>query len=163
MRSRRAPASGRRGVQQPASLRELPGRYFRAAAIPTMAAGVVIVALAWFTHGGSGAWGAALGVVLVLAFFGIDLLVMRLSATWDPVAAFGAVMMEYLGKIIALAILLVALAGQAEPQRLSTRWLGIGLATACVSFLTALVVAHLRVPTFVIEPESTVPERDAAT
>ena len=150
-------------MQQPASLRELPGRYFRAAAIPTVAAGVITTVLAGLTDGGSAAWGAALGVVLVLAFFGIDLLAMRVTASWDPAAAFGVVMVEYLGKIIALAILLVVLTGQSDPQQLSTRWLGIGLAVACVVFLTALVVAYLRIPTFVIEPESPATERDAST
>jgi len=151
------------GVQHPASLRELPGRYFRAAAIPTVLAGVLTTVLAGLGDGSSAAWGAALGVVLVLVFFGIDLLAMRVTANWEPTAAFGVVMMEYLGKIIALAILLVALTGQSEPQQLSTRWVGIGLAVAAVVFLTALVVAYLRVPTFVIDPESSRTERDAAT
>ena len=151
------------GVQHPASLRELPGRYFRGAAIPTVVAGVVLTVVAWVADGGSAAWGAALGTVLVLIFFGIDLLAMRVTAHWEPTAAFGVVMAEYLGKIIALAILLVVLSGQGEPQQLSTRWVGIGLAVAGVVFLTALVVAYLRVPTFVVEPESPGPERDIAT
>jgi ATP synthase protein I len=151
------------GVQRPASLRELPGLYFRGAAIPTVAAGVITAVLAGLADGGAAAWGAALGVVLVLVFFGIDLLAMRVTANWEPTTTFGVVMVEYLGKIIALAILLVALSGQSEPQHVSTRWLGIGLAVGCVVFLSALVVAYLRVPTFVIEPESAAAKRDAAT
>lgn len=151
------------GVQHPASLRELPGRYFRGAAIPTAAVGVVTTVLAGLADGGPAVLGAGLGVVVVLGFFGIDLLAMRMSANWDPVAAFGVVMSEYLGKIIALAILFAALAGQSEPQQVSTRWVGIGLAVSGVVFLTALVVAYLRVPTFVIEPESPEEDRDIAT
>ena len=152
-----------RGPRQPVGLRELPGQYFRWAAIPTALIGVVVVGAAAVSDGRSAALGASLGLVLVLAFFGLDLLAMRLSSRWDPVATFGLVMMEYLGKIIALAILFVGLMNQATPQQISTRWVGIGLATAAVVFLAGLTLAYVKVPTFVVEPESLGGQRDIET
>ena len=149
--------------RRPVPARELPGVYFRRASAPTVAAGVLTVAWAALVDGAAAAVGAGLGVLLVLAFFGIDLLVMRLSSHWDPIGTFGLVMAEYLGKIIALAVLFVALVNQTVPQQISTRWVGIGLAVAGVVFLAALVVAYLAVPTFVVEPESPDENRDIGT
>lgn len=145
--------------QQPASLHELPGRYFRRAAPPTVVTGVVVTGLAAWVGGGAAAAGAVLGSVILLGFFGTDLLAMRMSAQWEPIATFGVVMIEYIGKIVVLALVFMLLAGQPEPQQVSTRWLGIALAASGVVFLVGLVVAYLTVPTFVIEPEQ--PESSA--
>ena len=96
-----------------------------------------------------------LGGVVVLVFFGIDLLAMRVSAGWDPAATFLLVMVEYLGKIIGLAVLFAALR---EQDTLPLRPVGIGIAVAATVFLAALVVAYLRIPTFVVEPTDPDPD-----
>ncbi|MEO8106639.1 MAG: hypothetical protein ABI720_04915 [Actinomycetes bacterium] len=138
-----------RSGQRPASLRELPGRYFWRATWPTVVATAVAAMVALASEGGPAAAGAVAGGAIVLAFFGIDLLVMRLTAGWDPSATFMVVMLEYLGKIIALAIALVALRGQ---ETIDPHWVGIGVGIATTVFLAALVIAYLRIPTFVVEP-----------
>ncbi len=144
---------------RPASLRELPGRYFWRAAWPTLAAGFVAAVLAQVTEGVAASAGVVVGAAIVLAFFGLDLLVMRITAGWDPATTFLVVMLEYLGKIIALAVALVALRGQAA---VDSWWVGIGVAVAAVVFLAALVVAYLRIPTFVVEPADTGLQRNDA-
>jgi ATP synthase protein I len=138
-----------RSPQVPATLRELPRRYFGRAAWPTLVATAATAAAAQVAVGGAAAAGALVGGAIVLIFFGLDLLVMRMTAGWDPAATFMVVMLEYLGKIIALAIVLVGLGGQ---QAVDPRWVGIGVAIAATVFLGALVVAYLRIPTFVVEP-----------
>jgi ATP synthase protein I len=139
--------------QRPATLRQLPGLYFRRAALPAVAVTVGSSGVAWAVDGAAAAWGAALGGLVVLLFFGIDLLAMRVTAGWDPTLTFLLVMVEYLIKIVALALLFLVLRG-ADPPAVEPRWVGIGLAVAGVAFLTGLVVAYLRVPTFVVDPEA---------
>jgi ATP synthase protein I len=142
---------------RPASLRELPGRYFWRAAWPTLVATTAGAAVAQASEGGAAAAGALVGGVIVLVFFGLDLLVMRMTAGWDPAATFMIVMLEYVGKIIALAILLV---GLREQEAIDPRWVGIGVAIATTVFLVALVIAYLRIPTFVVEPAVETPEKE---
>jgi ATP synthase protein I len=142
---------------RPAALRELPGRYFWRAAWPTVVVVVAAATLAQLTEGVPASAGVAVGGVIVLAFFGLDLLVMRITSGWDPAATFLVVMLEYLGKIIALAFVLAAIRAQ---DTVEGRWVGIGVAVAAVVFLGALVVAYLRIPTFLVEPADATPHVD---
>lgn len=138
------------GPTRPVSSRELPRRYFTWAAVPTVIATSVTAVAALLLHGGVEAVAVLLGGAVVLAFFGIDLLAMRVSAGWDPAATFLLVMVEYFVKIVALAFLFLGLRAQ---DRIPDDWVGIGLAVAATVFLAALVTAYLRIPTFVVEPE----------
>lgn len=142
--------AGPRPSGRPRTSHELPGTYFRWAATPTVAAVGVAALATWPTVGGAEAAAVVLGGTVVLVFFGIDLLAMRVTASWEPTATFLLVMVEYLVKIIALAVLFAAIRGQ---DAVPGRWVGIGIAVAGTVFLAALVVAHLRIPTFVVEPD----------
>lgn len=142
--------------QRSASLHELPGRYFWRATWPTLIATAAGAALAQAFDGGAAAAGTLVGGAIVVIFFGLDLLVMRMTAGWDPAMTFMVVMLEYLGKIVALAIVLVGLRGQED---IDPRWVGIGVAIDATVFLTALVIAHLRIPTFVVEPTAETPTK----
>lgn len=144
--------------QRPAALRELPGRYFWRAAWPTAIATVLTAAIA-LTSGAAEAVGALVGGAIVLIFFGLDLLVMRITTGWEPGTTFMVVMLEYLGKIIALAVVLVALGQQ---EAIDERWVGIGVGVGATVFLVALVIAYLRIPTFVVEPTAETPPTDGA-
>ncbi len=144
-------------TQRPAALRELPGRYFWRAAWPTLVAIAVAVVPAQVTDGAGASAGVVVGGAIVLAFFGLDLLVMRITTGWEPATTFLVVMFEYLGKIIALAVALAALRGQ---DAVDSWWVGIGVAVSAVVFLVALVVAYLRIPTFVVEPADPGPPRN---
>jgi ATP synthase protein I len=113
------------------------------------ATGVAAV-VALFAQAGPEALGIVVGGLVVLVFFGIDLLAMRVSANWEPTSTFLLVMLEYLAKIIALAVLFAAVRGQ---DTLPGRSVGIGIGIAATVFLAALVAAYLKIPTFVIEPD----------
>lgn len=129
---------------------ELPGLYFRWAAVPTVVVTGVAALVALLSQGGAEAVGVLLGGLVVLIFFGIDLLAMRVSARWEPTTTFLLVMVEYLAKIISLAVLFAAIRGQ---DALPGRSVGIGIGVAATVFLAALVAAYLKIPTFVVEPE----------
>lgn len=144
----------------PASLRELPGRYFRRAAWPTVVAVGGLAAYSQVTSGAAQAVAVLIGGAMVIGFFGVDLLAMRVSARWDPAATFLLVMVEYLVKIVLLAIALVAIGQQ---DAVEGRWVGISIGVAATVFLAALVVAYLRVPTFVVDPQDSGPPAAGGT
>jgi ATP synthase protein I len=140
----------------PPTPRELPGVYYWRAAGPTAlvtAAGILVAAVAGDR---ADALGVLVGGVIVLVFFGVDVLTLMLSAEFDPAVTFLLVMTEYLTKILVLAVVLVALSGQ---DAVDGRAVAITVGTCTVVFLTFLVIAHVRVPTFAVEPER--PEDDA--
>jgi hypothetical protein len=118
--------------------------------VPTGVATVAAAGVALAVQGGAEAIAVAVGGAVVLIFFGIDLLAMRVSAGWEPAVTFMLVMVEYLAKIIALAVFFAAVRGQ---DALPGRSVGIGLAVAGTVFLVALVTAYLKIPTFVVEPD----------
>ncbi|MCZ3386431.1 MAG: hypothetical protein LH630_05580, partial [Actinomycetia bacterium] len=101
--------------------------------------------------GGPEAIGFALGGLIVLAFFGVDVVALRMSARWDPATTFLLVMVEYITKIVLLGVLLLVLSEQDAINGESVA-LAVGLTT--VVFLAFLVVAHVQVPTFVVEPSA---------
>lgn len=101
--------------------------------------------------------GFLVGGLIVLAFFGVDVLALVISRDWDPAVTFLLVMIEYFTKIVVLGLILVALSNQEAVDGRSVA-LAVGLAT--VVFLTFLVIAHVRVPTFVVEPPA--PSEDAS-
>jgi ATP synthase protein I len=67
---------------------------------------VAAVAQGWF-----GFWGAAIGVAMVLVFFGVDVVVLRATRYTPPVQVLPVVAMVYMLKITLLAIFLVTLRG----------------------------------------------------
>lgn len=83
---------------------------FRGAAIPTAITGLLAVAAALLLGRGiGGAIAAALGCLVVIGFFGMSLLVMRWTADSHPANAFGAAMVSYTIKIVALGLTFVVL------------------------------------------------------
>jgi len=93
--------------------------------------------------------GVLVGGVIVLVFFGVDVVTLMVSAGLDPTVTFLLVMTEYLTKIMVLALVLVALSGQ---DVVDGRAVAIAVGVGTVVFLTFLVIAHVRVPTLVVEP-----------
>jgi ATP synthase protein I len=141
----------------PPSVRELPAVYYRRAALPTGLVTIGGTALAALIGGRPEAVGFLVGGLIVLAFFGVDVLALVISREWDPAVTFLLVMIEYFTKIVVLGLILVALSDQEAVDGRSVA-LAVGLAT--VVFLTFLVIAHVRVPTFVVEPPA--PPEDAS-
>lgn len=135
----------------PPGLRELPAVYYRRAAAPTAGLtvlGTTMGALGW---GRAEALGVLVGGVIVLVFFGVDVLALVVSADWDPAIVFLLVMIEYVTKIVVLGLILIAVADQ---DVVNGRALALSVGLNTVVFLTFLVTAHIRVPTFVVDPTS---------
>ncbi len=77
----------------------------RGALRPTLMVGVVAVVVAAFS-GGTAAWSAALGAVLVLGFFTASLLVMKRTAHLPPTTVMAVVMITYTVKVVVLGVVL---------------------------------------------------------
>lgn len=84
----------------------------RGAFYPTVAVGPVAVLVAALASGGRAALGAALGFVVAIAFFALGLLVMRrLQSASDPLRLLASAMAVFLGQMIFLLLVIVALQG----------------------------------------------------
>ncbi|MCU0296334.1 MAG: hypothetical protein MUD05_09815 [Candidatus Nanopelagicales bacterium] len=138
--------------------RELPGVYYRRAAGPTAVAVAIGVLVAAVAGDRTDALGVLVGGAIVLVFFGVDVVTLMLSADLDPAVTFLMVMTEYLTKILVLGVLLVALSGQ---DAVDGEALALTVGVGTVVFLTFLVIAHVRVPTFVVEPNRPPGDGDA--
>lgn len=134
------------GVVPPAAV---AGTLLRRAAGPTVAALVVCWVVGVVVSGWPGLLGAAVGTVVVGVFFGIDLLVMRLTVRLDPVVTFGVVMTEYLAKVIGLALFLAAFR---DTTAFDTRVMAATLAVGTVVFLASATVAFARMRMYSTDP-----------
>lgn len=131
------------------SRRELPVVYYRRAALPTAAIVVAGTLLAAILEDRSQALGIVVGGLIVLVFFGVDVVALRMSSSWDPAVIFLLVMIVYFSKIVVLGLMLAPLRSQ---DVVSIEALGLSVGLGTFVFLTFLVVAHVQVPTFVVEP-----------
>jgi ATP synthase protein I len=95
----------------PAQVRAHNAALVRRGLLVVLAGGVVALVLSGVLAGADGLLGAAAALVLVVLFFGSDVLLMRWTAPMDPVIVMGIVVMTYLLKLTLLAILLVSLRG----------------------------------------------------
>jgi ATP synthase protein I len=78
----------------------------RGSLLPTLVAALLCVAVA-VPAGSRAVAGAAFGAALVVAFFSVGLLVMRRTARLDPDAVMAVVMLTYVLKVAALAVVLL--------------------------------------------------------
>ncbi|GAA2721562.1 hypothetical protein [Actinocorallia aurantiaca] len=84
-------------------------RILRGAAIPTLLAGAVALAVGGLLAGAQGAVGAALGTVVVVVFFGISILAVSYSARVNPQMLMPVAMFTYLVKVFAMLGLIALL------------------------------------------------------
>ncbi|PRY01784.1 hypothetical protein [Allonocardiopsis opalescens] len=86
-------------------------RILRGAAIPTVIAGALAAAAAFFMAGTHGLYGALAGIVLVMVFFPLGLLAVSYVARINPQLMMAGALGSYLLKVLVLGVLLVALRG----------------------------------------------------
>jgi ATP synthase protein I len=89
-------------------MQALDARLLRGAAVPTAVAGAIAVVLCSVLLGLKGFTGALIGSVIVLAFFSATIIVLSRVAQKQPQMLFGYAMLTYLGKILVLAVLMIA-------------------------------------------------------
>lgn len=83
-------------------------RLLKGAVIPTVVVGLVVVAVAALMAGGEGALGAAIGVVVVCAFFTGGIVAVSYAGRISPMAMMSAAVVGYAVKILLIMALLKA-------------------------------------------------------
>jgi ATP synthase protein I len=86
-------------------------RLVRRSLVALVASAVVAVVVATALAGLDGFVGAAVGSALVVAFYGVDLVMLRSTREWPPMSVLAVVAMVFTLKITLLAVFLVALRG----------------------------------------------------
>lgn len=138
-------ARSRRGPVEPGAW---PAALFGFAAVPTVVVLVGCVVGSALVAGAPGARGAAIGAAVVVGFFGVDLLLARLTTELDPAVTFLAFLGEYAFKIVLLGLLLL---GLRDRTGFSATALGVTVGVGTMTWVVALVVAATRVRTFTLD------------
>jgi len=89
-------------------MQAIDARLLRGAAVPTAVAGAIAVVLCTVLVGTKGLVGAVLGTVIVLAFFSVTIVIISKVAQKQPQLLLGYAMLTYMGKVIFLAVLMIA-------------------------------------------------------
>jgi len=136
------------GRREPVEPGRVPYFLFRKAAGPAVVAGVgcVVVAAVW--AGAGGALGALVGAVVVLVFYGSDLVVLRIAERKEPASLMPLMMTEYLIKVVLLAFFFVVIW---NTTAFSVRAMASTVAVATVVWVTALAISAARVATFSVD------------
>jgi ATP synthase protein I len=121
---------------------------FGYAARPTLLVLAGCLVLATLLAGSEGLVGAAIGALVVVAFFGVDLVVARLTTQLSPVVTFLAFLGEYALKVVWLALLLV---GLRDRDGYDPQVLGLTIGAGSVTWAAGLVVGSLRIRSFTLE------------
>lgn len=124
-------------------------RLVRRSVLALVVAGSGCLVVGGVSQGASGLVGALIGVVLVVAFFGIDLVVLRATRYTPPIQVLAVVAMVYLFKITMLAVFLVALRGT-EAFSIEAFGASVIVLTFVALVAATVLVARRQVP--LIEP-----------
>ncbi len=103
-------------------------RMLRGAAIPTSVVGVGAVLIGLLAAGAKGALAAALGSVVVIAFFSISALVVSWAARYSAQTMMLAALASYMVKILAVMLLVTTMDGVSIWDTRVFGWTVIGLA-----------------------------------
>jgi ATP synthase protein I len=122
---------------------------FARAARPAALVAVLAVVGVTIASGWSGLVGGAIGVLLVLVFFGVDLVVIALSRSWSPQVLTAAILGEYVIKIVVLAAFVWWLDTHTT---VDLHALAITVVVTTVAWVIALTVVAFRARSFTIDP-----------
>jgi xanthine/uracil permease len=120
----------------------------RGSLLPTLVAAVVCIAIA-VPAGAAAVAGAAFGSALVVVFFSIGLVVMRRTARLNPDAVMGVVMLTYVLKVAALAVVLVLFR---DASWLDPRYFALGALGCTFVWLGFEMRAFTRLRVLVTDP-----------
>jgi len=125
-------------------------RIIRGAAVPTAVVAVPLVVIAGLLEGAKGAVGAALGVILVAAFFTAGVVVLGWAAKINPVAMMNVAIATYVVKALALLLVLVSLG---DTTLFDRRAFGLSILVAAVVWMAGEVWAFSRLKILYVEPD----------
>src|SRR5689334_22237355 len=129
-------------------------RILRGAVIPTGLAGLAAIVVSLVAAGSQGAFGALVGLVVVLAFFGISLLAISYSARVSPQILMPVAMGTYLFKIFAMLGLVVLLR---DAIWMNGRAFGLTVVLCTFVWLIFEVRTFLRTKMLYVDPVSSGP------
>lgn len=123
----------------------------RRSALLTAPVALLMIVLGEILGGTKGLLGAALGVVLVIAFFGISVLVVGRAAKVSPQAMMVAAIATYLGKILVLLFLV----GQFQDSTaFNPRLFGLTAIVCVLAYSAAQMIWSIRLKMLYVEPDS---------
>ncbi|MFF3308976.1 hypothetical protein [Streptomyces sp. NPDC002952] len=125
-------------------------------AVPTAAAGVLVVAVSGAVAGGQGALGAAIGTVLAILFMGIGLYVLQWTAKTLPQLFQAMGLMLYVAQLL---LLLIFVALFKDTSLFNPKAFAVGLVVATVVWMAAQARAHMKAKIFYIDPDSAKSEK----
>ncbi|MFF8232790.1 hypothetical protein [Streptomyces caelestis] len=129
-------------------------------AVPTAAAGVVVVAVSGVVAGGKGAIGAAVGTVLAILFMGVGLFVLQWTAKTLPQLFQAMGLMLYVAQLL---LLLIFVALFKDTSLFNAKAFALGLVIATVVWMAAQARAHMKAKIFYIDPDSAKSEKPEKT
>jgi ATP synthase protein I len=111
---------------------------------------LLMIVLGAILGGTKGLLGAALGVALVIVFFGISVLVVGRAAKISPQAMMAAAVGTYLVKILVLIILVGAFQNSTA---FNGRFFGLTVIVCVITYSAAQVVSSMRLKMLYVEPD----------
>ena len=120
----------------------------RGSLLPTLVAALVCLAIA-VPAGSAAVAGVAFGAGLVVVFFSIGLVVMRRTASLNPDAVMGVVMLTYVLKVAALGVVLVLFK---DASWLDPRYFALGALGCTFVWLGFEMRAFTRLRVLVVDP-----------
>lgn len=132
-------------------MQEQDASILRGAAVPTALVGVLLVVVFSVVSGMEGFLGALIGVLVVMAFFGLSLLVTSKASRHGPTVLMAAALITYVVKIVLLGVLLVTLR---NTDWFSFRAFGLSILVALVVWLSGQVRAFTKYKMLYVEPGS---------
>jgi ATP synthase protein I len=125
-------------------------RVVRRSAALTGVVAAVCVAVCAALGGAKGLYGALIGVGVVAAFFGISVLVVSRAAKISPHVMMAAAMGSYVVKIIAFAIVMIALG---KSTAFNGKMLGFTALICILAWSAAEVVTAIRLRVLYVDPD----------
>ena len=122
-----------------------PGGQVRVAFGCTLAVGLLAVSTAALTAGSAAAFGALVGFVLVLGFFGLGASVVNAVASVSPTASLLVALLTYTLEVVALGAIFVALRRSgALAETVDREWVGGVVIAATLVWLVSQIIAETR-------------------
>jgi ATP synthase protein I len=122
----------------------------RRSALLTAPVALLMIVLGAILGGTKGLLGAALGVALVIVFFGISVLVVGRASKVSPQAMMAAAVGTYLVKILVLIILVGAFQNSTA---FNGKWFGLTVIVCVIVYSAAQVVSSMRLKMLYVEPD----------
>lgn len=111
---------------------------------------VLMIVLSAILGGTKGLLGAVFGVALVIAFFGISVLVVGRAAKISPQAMMAAAVATYLAKIV---VLLFLVGRFQNSTAFNPRLFGLTAIVCVLAYSAAQMVTSIRLKTLYVEPD----------